>query len=466
MATNSLSKLLKKKKLTGQEVGKIILLDLVNSYTGQPELTTAERDSYTNAITQSQDVKDYNDYLQIYRFITGMVIDYESTERAFAVAVLQYLINLKKLRSAEDKYESLALQPRILTRRDYEKALQEGRQQVEQFTYSLFSLAKYEIEKTLKTYNAGEPTTYNHLFNEYKDKQASDSAISTYRAMYWQSKKNPKPDNELTLLAMLEKYIYIYDDHERGKDDKGGMLDFRRDYPELLQAIIDKYSQLEGLEYLASLADEDYLKDDLIAFKTAYELNILGAKDSYNDPLLTFRGYDLNQGVAVIESARAIAKGRIKNGTFYYYLGEGITRHLAEDVLADSEHIASIEQKKILLKQMASSLTGFKYFMQKLADITGVPELTAFVRPDKTNKLIYLQNLAEDFYIQRSGLLEDEGNPAEICPQVRSLYSLGFTPDDIQVTAEEEAELEEIIEHASSREKAVINAFNYLVARG
>ena len=80
MALNALSKLLKKKKLTGEEVGKIILLDLVNSYKGQPTLTQAERDAYVDALVESKDIRAYNDYLQIYRFITGFAIDFESQD--------------------------------------------------------------------------------------------------------------------------------------------------------------------------------------------------------------------------------------------------------------------------------------------------------------------------------------------------------------------------------------------------
>ena len=83
MATNTLSKLLKKKKLTGEKVGKIILLDLVNNYTNKPTLTQAERDAYVDALVENKDIRAYNDYLQVYRFITTMVVDYESQERAY-----------------------------------------------------------------------------------------------------------------------------------------------------------------------------------------------------------------------------------------------------------------------------------------------------------------------------------------------------------------------------------------------
>ena len=66
MATNTLSKLLKKKKLTGEEVGKIILLDLVNSYKNQPELSQQERDAYVEREVEllSKKKRDLDEALQ------------------------------------------------------------------------------------------------------------------------------------------------------------------------------------------------------------------------------------------------------------------------------------------------------------------------------------------------------------------------------------------------------------------
>lgn len=461
MATNTLSKLLKKKKLTGEEVGKIILLDLVNSYKDQPTLTQAERDAYVDALVESKDIRAYNDYLQIYRFITGFAIDFESQERAYAVIRLEFLRHIMKLIDAENNYFQLALQPRILTRRDYEQALKEAKENVSSWTYSLYSLVAYELNKNIEAYNNKEKTPYKRYFDAYKKEQANQQAIKAYRVTYWQSKKNPKKDEELTKLVILDKYLEIYNDTEL--ETKGGMLFFKDDYPELLQAILEEYSQLEGLEYLANLNTDDHIREDLIDFQTAYKLDILAAKDAYDDPLLTFKGHDLSSGVAVIESARGIAKGKIKDGTFYYHLGKGLARHLAEDVLADEEYKSKIEHIKRQFKQIARNLQGFQYFMLKLVEITGVPDLLAFNRDDGTAKIPYFEAYVEDLWVHRYGLLEDEGDPVELGKRVRELFSLGFTVDDIQITEAEKKEVESIIRNAPTKEKAVIQTFNFLL---
>jgi hypothetical protein len=464
MALNALSKLLKKKKLTGEEVGKIILLDLVNSYKGQPTLTQAERDAYVDALVENTDIRAYNDYLQVYRFITTMVIDYESQERAYYAIRQEFMRHMLRYSDAENNYFSLSLQPRILTKRDYEQALKEAKESVSSWTYSLYNLVAYELNKNIEAYNNKEKTPYKRYFDTYKKEQASQPAIEAYRATYWQDKDNPTKDKDLTKLVMLDKYLEIYSDAEL--ETKGGMLLFKEDYPELLQAILENYSKLEGLEYLASLNTDDHIREDLIDFKTAYKLDILGAKESYDDPSLSFKGHDLISGVAVIESARGIAKGNIKDGSFYYFLGRGLSRNLAEDILGDEKYISTIERIKKQFKQIVRNLVAFHYFMLKLVEITGVPDLLAFNRDDGTGKIPFFEAYAEDLWVHRYGLLEDEGDPVELGKQVRKLFSLGFTVDDIQITEAEKAETDKIISNAKNKDQAVTNIFKYLLAGG
>ena len=189
----------------------------------------------------------------------------------------------------------------------------------------------------------------------------------------------------------------------------------------------------------------------------------MGAKQDYDDPLLTFKGSDLRSGVAVIESARGIAKGNIIDGTFYYDLGKGANRNLAEDILGNEKYISNIERIKSQFKQIVRSLVAFRYFMDKLVEITGVPELLAFSRDDGTGKIPFFKAYAEDLWVHRYGLLEDEGDPVELGKQVRKLFSLGFTVDDIQITEAEKEEVESIIRNAPTKEKAVTETFSYLL---
>lgn len=113
-------------------------------------------------------------------------------------------------------------------------------------------------------------------------------------------------------------------------------------------------------------------------------------------------------------------------------------------------------------KQIVRRLVAFRYFMDKLVEITGVPDLLAFDRKDATAQLPYFEAIAEDLLVHRYGLLEDEGDPVELGKQVRKLFSLGFTVDDIQITEAEKEEVESIIRNAPTKGKAVTETFNFI----
>ncbi len=457
MATNTLSKLLKKKKLTGEEVGKLILIDMVNDHLGKPTLSKVEKDAYVDALVDNKDIRTYNDYLSLYRFLGSMILDYESTSRAYAVCALEVIRQISEIKTAENAYFIASLQPRILTRRDYEQALKEAKENVSSWTYSLYSLVAYELRKNIEAYNNKEKTPYKRYFDAYKKEQANQQAIKTYRATY----DNPKKDEDLTKLVMLDKYIDIYDDAEL--ETKGGMLFFKEDYPELLQDILANYSKLEGLEYLTKLPESEYLKEDLIDFQTAYKLDILGAKDTYDDPLLSFKGCDLISGVAVIESARWINKGNIKDGTYYYRLGGLIERHLAENVLASSEIKSSIHRAKKQLMLNAKYLQSFEYILEKMAEITGVKEILVYKKEDGSEALNAIKGMVNDLLIFRRGLMLNEGKQDELSSELKTLLNPNFTIEELKPDAEDIQHVEKIIEEAQSDGKAVMAIANYLL---
>ena len=134
--------------------------------------------------------------------------------------------------------------------------------------------------------------------------------------------------------------------------------------------------------------------------------------------------------------------------------------------MGDEKYISTIERIKSQFKQIVRNLVAFHYFMLKLVEITGVPDLLAFNRDDGTAKIPFFEAYAEDLWVHRYGLLEDEGDPVELGKQVRKLFSLGFTVDDIQITEAEKAETDKIISNAKNKDQAVTNIFKYLLAGG
>lgn len=90
---------------------------MVNDHLGKPTLSKVEKDAYVDALVDNKDIRTYNDYLSLYRFLGSMILDYESTSRAYAVCALEVIRQISEIKTAENAYFIASLQPRILTKK-------------------------------------------------------------------------------------------------------------------------------------------------------------------------------------------------------------------------------------------------------------------------------------------------------------------------------------------------------------
>lgn len=453
--------LLKKKKLTGEELGRILLIDLADTQAGKPNLSQEEIANLHNYIDNPTDGKVFNDYIDIQRYIIAFQMDYQIESRKLAVIYLQLHYHWTKVRDAEDAYYALATQPRILTRRDYEKLLSEARARVEDYSYSFTHLMLHEAETYTPKYKEGEVTPYDDIFKQLEKQSIPAHMVEKYQAIY----KRDSDLEQYNKFDYLHGWIYVYDSKET--DDPNSPLEFIEDYPDFVQAVISKYSNLKGLERLAKMEEADYIRDDLIDFKTAYDLDILDAKELYDRPSLTLQngdGADLNSGVAVIEDANAVFKQNIKDGTYYYKMPIGLSSSLSENILKDEKLINTIAQAHYKLKESLKRINGFSYGLERFIEITGVKELSIFDFSKGKITLKQIVSLYEDteFFIYRFGLLEEERPVEELKQEVVALFTPDFTEEDIAIQPHEQAKAEEIIANASSKGEAVRLVGNYL----
>ncbi|GAB3238368.1 hypothetical protein [Psychrobacter pacificensis] len=453
--------LLKKKKLTGEELGRLLLIDLADTQAGKPNLSQEEIANLHNYIDNPTDGKVFNDYIDIQRYIIAFQMDYQIESRKLAVIYLQFHNYWTKIKDAENAYYALATQPRVLTRRDYEKLLSEARARVESYSYSFTHLMLHEAETYTPKYKEGQVTPYDNIFKKLKEQPIPAHMVEKYQTIY----KRDSDLEEYNKFDYLHGWIYVYDPAET--DDPNSPLEFVKDYPDFVQAVIDKYSKLKGLERLAKMEEADYIRDDLIDFRTAYDLDILGAKKSYDTPILTLdngEGSDLANGIAVIEDTGTVFNQNIKDGTYYYKIGLGISSSLSENVLKDEELINRIAQNHYQLKQSLKRINGFAYGLNKFIEITGVQDLSVFDFSKGKIALDRVVSLFEDieFYIYRYGLLEDERPVTELREEVKALLMPDFTEEDVAIQPHEQERVEEIIANASSKGEAVRLVGNYL----
>ena len=454
--------LLKKKKLTGEELGRILLIDLADTQAGKPNLSQEEIANLYKYIDNPTDGKVFNDYTDIQRYIIAFQMDYQIESRKLAVIYLQLHYHWTKVRDAENAYCALADQPRILTRRDYEKLLSEARARVEEYSYSFIDLMLKEAETYTNKYESGEATPYDDIFKQLEKQSIPAHMVEKYKTIYAHN-STLEANNKLD-------YLHQWKDayHPAETDDPNSPLEFVKDYPDFVQAVIDKYSKLKGLERLAKMEEADYIRDDLIDFRTAYNLDILGAKKSYDTPILTLdngEGSDLANGVAVIEEdVRAVFEQNIKDGTYHYDIRYGVFSSLSESILKNKELIEEIEQTYFSLKQSLKRINSFGYGLNKFIEITGVKELSVFDFSKGKITLKQIASLYEDieFFIYRYGLLEEERPVTELREEMKALFQPDFTEEDLAIQPHEQERVKEIIANASSKGEAVRLVGNYV----
>lgn len=450
--------LLKKKKLTGEELGKILLIDLADAQAGRPNLSQEELGNLRNYITSPEDGRIFNDYMDIQRYVIAFNLDHQSEVKRMTITYLRLLHYWQRFTDAEQAYRLLDSQPRILTRRDYEKLLSEARARVEGYSYSFIALMLQEAETYTPKYEAGEITPYDDIFKQLKGQPIPAYMVEKYQTIY-------KDDNSLEehdKLDYLQHWIYVYDPAET--DNPKSPLELVEDYPEFTQAVLTNFSKLKGLKHLGKMEETDYTRTDLIPFKTAYNLDILNAKKDYDKPVLMIKGVPLIDGVAVIEDVDARRELNIINGTYYYKFNNALSMHLAENFLADEQLVNSVLEAKELLKASLKRLSGFGYALQKIKDITGVKELEIFNISKDNDTIQVLHQLFKniDFYINRYGLLENERPKEELKAEIKELFMLGFTEDDIAIQPHEAEEAAKLIASSSTKGEAVRLVGNYL----
>lgn len=118
-----------KAKMTGDEVGRAMIEDLVEAYKnlilgkGEKGLYTAsEKLSMVNSLTNPEDIRRYNEYKYIHDYLNMAPAAYESYSKTCEVYYWRLYHMLKELMDAEVEYRNQ--RPLIMTREQYRRFLE------------------------------------------------------------------------------------------------------------------------------------------------------------------------------------------------------------------------------------------------------------------------------------------------------------------------------------------------------
>ena len=130
----------KKKEFTSEDLGKALLRNLVNT----PTDNLNDIKNLHKSIRYSTDRKIFNEYVEIQRYLTSFILDYQTEVRRLGILYLEIYRYWQNLVDAEHAYEALNCQPRIMTRQAYEKLLNENRKELEQGGFSLLEIFLFQ----------------------------------------------------------------------------------------------------------------------------------------------------------------------------------------------------------------------------------------------------------------------------------------------------------------------------------
>jgi len=189
--SQKITRLLNKSKLTGEEVGQLIIKDMIEAFKqiltdpkirdGQKQakglLTPEQKQVLVNKLDTKEDIRDYNNYRALYDFLTDSSLRMDLYHKEAQVALWRLIHLVSQLKNAEDEYTYTRFDPTIMTQKQYDKLKQEEIDKVLSYTQSIESFIYHTLQHYLDLYHEGKRTPYNKHFNKAKKELITNPRI-------------------------------------------------------------------------------------------------------------------------------------------------------------------------------------------------------------------------------------------------------------------------------------------------
>jgi len=370
-----------KGKLTGDEVGRLMIADLVECYkhsltegdvnTGL--FTDKEKTELVNAIEGKEEIARYNKYRYLNDFLTRFPVLIFSREQMFENYYFRLYSLLKTARAAEDEYFFEKFRPLIVTEEKYKELVAQELDDKKSWAYTPEKLFFDRLNAIIADYKAGKHTGLNAKLEATKRQPIKRERI---KANYWASGENgryetkdgktesqvnpviwqellnadelifvedasaPEDATAFDVLEYAENFYYSVE-----TDSTETLAEFREDYPAIWAFVWKKLTTNKALSFLEGLSYEEYFTDCI----TLEELAKANAFD-YRKELTSFSGAFVNgySGVAVMKSGEFNEEtemlGRMPH---YHFLAEHLLEGEIEEIIAD--YIDTIKESLIAI---------------------------------------------------------------------------------------------------------------------
>jgi hypothetical protein len=433
-------KTLLKQGLTGAEVGKLFLKDMLYMYqqalvnpeianfTKEPEklFTQAEMNSLINSLKTSIDIQEYNEYIALFNlYLRRVPIQYDLQKSEMEIAFWKLYFILNEIKNAEDLHFSNRFRPVIMTQKQYNELKEKDRRdklgQKVTIADVIISMTQYYID----LYQEGRETKYNPLFEQYKTEKIMNSYQLEY---YWAEGNNGHYETAdgRKFKEMTEEEITAYEDQDgkfifideraapedatkynileyvkeyyenTGRDDD--IKVFKADYPDIFAGIVEELTKVKGCKTLKNTPIDAYLIKE-VSINSLYEAGI----GDYIDYVDTFI-IDGRLGAAVLQEFYLFGNRIDENGYYQEKEDPTITRYLIENIKESMGDTIKDLQEEI--KESIRFCFTVEEAFNIIAERIELPEINLLLLGFPKDKIKLLNDLINDlpFSIHRPGL--------------------------------------------------------------
>jgi len=433
MAT-SLKTLLKKGKLTGDEVGRLMIKDLAATYNNVLKnrnidglLSDLDKQSLVSGLEKRDDIRRYNEYKYIHEFLTNAPVLFCLYQQTASLNFwkLYGLMEKTIIEETESNFSKLN-NPKIVTQKQYDDMKKAQLESALNGSWSPEILLMHTVEHYLYKYRAGKRTAFNKYFTASKKKKLTSDRLKAVISENWE------PGDYSSMFDVLESVEAFYSSEETG--DSKAVFEFMNDFPDLYKALWEHITQMKGLSFLKDLQDDDYTNWDLISCRLLYDNDILDFKEYFED----FKLDECLAGVAVLQEEQSLISNVDENGYYMEPTSPWGKRNTAEYFIETFG-----ETVKDLLKEYKYNFK-YTYVMKEALNIIGdfinVKEIDILIGDINEGEITHLNFLSDSLIdsIDRFDIDENERLQTqlrELLPPV-NIDDLRPLPEDIKKARE------------------------------
>ncbi len=409
--------LLKKGKLTGDEVGKLMIQDLVATYHNflkgkedQGLLTLAEMNTIISGIKKSEDIKRYNEYRHLLEYIVNAAKAYMIYEGSAEEYLWRIYFLLSEMRHAEEENERSFWKPRIMTQKQYDELKKAEFNEKMSWGFSVNRFLLHALDYYLNLYKDGKQTPLDKHFTAAKKQ--------TY---VFQDGEN---GTMFDLLENAEEYYSIdLVDHE------GDIYDFMDDFPYLFKDLWKTLTTIKGLSFFKDIPKKKYLDDYLISFKDLYKNDVMDFK-SWGD---LFQPERCLGGVAVLQPSNFYPREQIDEQGYYKEPESNWRKHFMAEAMLGGAIKDKLTRWLALHRGSMRECFVIQTTFKLIGEFTGNPEVVTLIGEEnrlaeRAELLVSVIKDAPDCIHTRYGILPNE-RPVE---ELREEFAKTFEPVDIK----------------------------------